>query len=88
MPKIQGTIPAVRKRFVIAPTYDGYEVVDNEDGRAVSSSFEFSNEPLRIAGELNDAVARGWKHLALALGALDANEFDALMEEEADAFVV
>lgn len=88
MPKIQGTIPSVRKRFIIASTCDGYEVVDNEDGRAVTPSYEFSNEPLRIAGELNDAVARGWKYLALALGALDRDEFDALMEEEADAFAV
>lgn len=91
MPRVQGTIAAkpplaARKRFGIASTVDGYEVVDNDTGRAMTESYTFSNEPLRVAADLNDAAHRGPRSLAIALGAIDPFDVDALVDEEiADA---
>lgn len=78
MPRVQGTIPSVRKRFQVAPTCDGYEVVDIETGHPLTNSYEFSNEPMQVAADLNDASAQGKWHLALALGAIDNDEFSEL----------
>ena len=79
--KLQGKIPARAKpvtavRFSIGPTSDGYEVVD-QDGRAVSPSFDRANRPLAIASDLNAAAAAGSRALTRALGAVEGAPYEA-----------
>ena len=58
--------PGQGRRFRPAPTLDGYEVVDETDGRPVGISF-FENEARTMADDLNTAALRGPKALAKAI---------------------
>lgn len=74
------------KRFSVSQTCDGYEVTDR-DGRPVTNSHEFANEPLEIAANLNDAAAVSPDALRLALGGVyesDEAELDAMWNDELD----
>lgn len=79
-PPAKPTGPAVR--FHVAPTIDGYEVVD-ADGRSVTDAYPFANKPLVIAGRLNDAAAVSKQALARALGVVDADDEDGFVDDEA-----
>lgn len=71
MPRIsiaaEASAPPAR-RFTVANTIDGYEVVDN-DGRTVSNCYDYAGEALEIAGRLNDAAVDP-QALRRALGAM------------------
>lgn len=84
-PGVFPTGPA--RRFSVANTIDGYEVID-QDGRPVSGSYDFANEPLEKAADLNEAVAAGPDALRLALGGLyqdDLDDEDYFMHEDGPA---
>lgn len=85
MPKVRAQIkPLTTKRFSVGRTCEGWEVIDS-DGRPVTEEF-FSEDIAHAAKKkLNEAALHGPKSLALALGAIDADdlEIEAMLEAEA-----